>query len=72
MKVDWKARMVSPYFWIGIFGVIMTALGVTPELFTSWDAVITQGKALFGNPYLLGSMIAAVIGVTANHGAKEK
>ena len=63
MKINWKVRIKNPYFWIGIFGVIMAGMGVSPEMFTSWDMILTQLKELFGNPYLLGSIIFSVIGV---------
>lgn len=63
MKINWKVRMKNPYFWIGLLGVILAAMDVTPEMFTSWAVLVAQGKALFGNPYLLGSVVVAVLGV---------
>jgi len=63
MKINWKVRAKNAYFWLGIFGVIFAGLGVGPETFTSWDMVLIQAKELFGNPYLLGSIIVSVIGL---------
>lgn len=63
MKIDWKLRIKNPYFWLGIGGVILTAMGAKPEMFTSWVVLMEQLKMLFGNPFLLGSVVVAVIGV---------
>ena len=63
MKINWKVRMLNPYFWLGIFGVMMTAMGVSPDMFTSWEMVMEQGKELIRNPYLLGSMVVSIAGI---------
>ncbi|MDD3267238.1 MAG: phage holin [Burkholderiales bacterium] len=62
-KINWKVRVNNPFFWIGLIGVILTAMGVNPETFTSWSILIEQIKILFSNPYLLGTVIIAIIGV---------
>lgn len=61
--MNWKVRLKNPYFWIGLVGVILTAMNVSPEMFTSWDAVVTQAKTLISNPYMIGSVLLAVLGV---------
>lgn len=66
MKINWKVRLKNPYFWIGLFGVIMATLGVKPEDFTSWSLVIEEFKNVAGNPFLLISVILAVVGVVAD------
>lgn len=63
MKINWKVRVKNPYFWIGLVGVIMAAMGVSPEMFTSWSAVGNQLLEFVGNPFMIGSVIVAVIGV---------
>ena len=63
MKINWKVRVKNPYFWIGLVGVIMTAMGVSPEMFTSWSAVGNQLLEFVSNPFMIGSVIVAVIGV---------
>ena len=63
MKINIPVRMKNIWFWISLMGVILTAMGVSPETFTSWDAVIQAIKDLFGNPFMLGSVSVAVIGV---------
>ena len=63
MKINWKVRVKNPYFWIGLLGVILAAMGVDAEMFTSWQAVIDQAKALLANPFMLVSVALAVLGV---------
>lgn len=58
-----KHRIKNPYFWIGLAGVILTAMGVNAETFTTWQAVADALLALLKNPYLLGSVAIAVLGV---------
>ena len=61
-----SARVKNPYFWIGLVGVVLTAMGVSPEMFTSWSMVLQSGKELLGNPYMLCCVVCAVIGVMVN------
>ena len=63
MKINWKVRVKNPYFWIGLVGVILTAMGVSPEMFTSWSAVGNQLFEFISNPFMIGSVIVAVLGV---------
>jgi len=63
MKINWKVRIRNPYFWFGLFGVIFTAMGVTPEMFTSWALVKESVMQCVGNPFMLGSIVVAVVGV---------
>ena len=62
MKINWKVRIKNPYFWVGLLGVILSAMGVSADMFTSWDIVIAQAKALISNPFMIGSVIMAVLG----------
>ena len=63
MKINIPVRMKNVWFWISLVGVILTAMGISPEMLTSWDAVIQAIKDLVGNPFMLGSVTIAVIGV---------
>lgn len=56
-------RYKNPWFWIGLLGVILTAMGVNPEMFTSWAVVWQTLKELVSNPFMLGSVAMAVLGV---------
>ena len=62
MKINWKVRVKNPYFWIGLLGIILSAMGVSADMFTSWGAVVEQAKALISNPYMIGSVIMALLG----------
>lgn len=63
MKINWRVRMKNPLFWVSLGGVILTAMGQSPESFTSWGKVLEEIVALVSNPYLLGSVTLAVLGV---------
>lgn len=63
MKINFKVRAKNPYFWVGMLGVILTAMGVSPDTFTSWSVVAEQFIALISNPYMLGSVALAIMGV---------
>ena len=63
MKLNLTVRAKNPWFWISLFGVILTAMGISPEMFTSWDAVANAFIELVKNPYMLGSVLVAVLGV---------
>lgn len=56
-------RYKNPWFWIGLIGVVLTAMGVNPEMFTSWAVVWQALKELVSNPFMLGSVAMAVLGV---------
>lgn len=65
-----KNRIRNPYFWIGLIGVVLTAMGVNAETFTTWTAVADALLALLNNPYLLGSVAIAVLGVFVDPSTK--
>ncbi len=66
MKINLKVRGKNPWFWVGLGGVILTSMGVSPEMFTSWSAVLDAIKELFLNPYMLVSVVLAVLGVVVD------
>lgn len=63
MKINFPVRMKNPWFWVSLLGVVLTAMGVSPEMFTNWNTVIQAIKDLIGNPYMLFSVTLAVMGV---------
>lgn len=63
MKLNIKVRMKNPWFWVGVVATILTALGVEPEMFTSWATVWEYIVALFTNPFKLGIVVVAVLGI---------
>lgn len=58
-----KERYKNPYFWVGLGGVMLTAMGLKPTDFTTWEHVLTQLQGIIQNPYLLGSTVMAMLGV---------
>lgn len=56
-------RFKNPWFWIGVLGVIFTAMGISPETITSWTILKDQLISLISNPYMLVTVIMAVLGV---------
>ena len=63
-------RFKNVWFWVGLVGIVLTAMGVSPEMFTSWDIVKQQFMELIKNPYMLGSVILAVLGVFVDPSTK--
>lgn len=63
MKINIPVRFKNPWFWVGIFGTILSAMGVSTEMFTTWGAVWDAVVNLFGNPFMLVSVVLAVLGV---------
>lgn len=73
--MDLKTRIKNPWFWAGIIGVILTAIGADPQAFTSWGVVWESVKAVVSNPYMLVTAFFAVVGVfvePTTSGLKDK
>lgn len=62
MKMNIPVRFKNPWFWIGVGGVLLTALGIEPAMLTSWDALKQAALDVIGNPFLLGSAAIALLG----------
>ena len=63
MKINFIVRVKNPWFWVGLVGTILAAMGVSPEMFTSWGAVWGAICSLFSNPFQIGCVVLAVLGV---------
>ena len=61
--MEMKNRFKNPWFWIGIGAIALTAIGVDPTTFTSWDAVSDSIMAVLSNPFQLGTMVLAILAV---------
>lgn len=59
-------KIKNPYFWIGLIGVILTALQVEASTLTSWDKVLLLILDTLKNPYLLTTTTMAVLGVVTD------
>lgn len=63
MKINIPVRLKNPWFWVSLGGIVLTAMGVDAEMFTSWGVVKEQAVALVSNPFMLVSVALAVLGV---------
>ncbi len=63
MKVNIPVRFRNPWFWVGVCSVAITAIGVDPQTFTSWAAVLDGIKAVLSNPVQLVTMCLAILSV---------
>lgn len=63
MKMNIPVRLQNVWFWVGLGATILAAMGVEPAMFTSWSLVWEAIVALFSNPFQLGCVIVAIIGV---------
>ena len=62
MKINWKVRIKNPYFWAGLIGVILAAIGVSPESLTSWKVLCQQILELIQNPFAISCVFLGVLG----------
>ena len=72
--MNWKVRVKNPYFWIGLAGVVISAVGVNVDTLTSWGALWQAIVDFVKNPFAIGSAIMAVLGVLLDpttHGMKD-
>ena len=63
MKVNVPVRFKNPWVWVGVASVAITAIGVDPQTFTSWAAVLDGIKAVLSNPVQLCTMCLAILSV---------
>ena len=63
MKINFLVRAKNPWFWVGLFGTILAAMGVSPEMFTSWSTVWDAIRSLLSNPFQIGCVVLAALGV---------
>lgn len=62
-KMNIPVRMQNWAFWLGLGATILAAMNVSPEMFTSWELLWAEVVALFNNPFRLGCVIIAIMGV---------
>lgn len=63
MKINVKVRLKNPWFWVGLVGIVLTAMGISAETLTSWQLVYEAFLDLVGNPFMLSSVFIAILGV---------
>ena len=63
IKINIPVRFQNWAFWLGLGATILAAMNVSPEMFTSWELVGQEFTNLISNPFRLGCVVVAVIGV---------
>ena len=63
LKINIPVRLRNWAFWVGLGATILTAMDVSPEMFTSWDILWQAIVDLINNPYRLGCVVLAIMGV---------
>ena len=65
--INWKVRIKSVQFWIGLIGVILSPVLAYYNLdvsdFTTWESVGNAFMMFIQNPFLIVTVAMAVIGV---------
>lgn len=67
LKINMPVRFRNWTFWVGLGATILAAMDVSPEMFTSWVLLWQEIVALFSNPFRLGCVVIAVMGVITDH-----
>lgn len=63
LQINIPVRFRNWTFWTGVIGVIGTALQIDPAMLTSWEAVWAVILDFAGNPYQIGCVVFALMGV---------
>lgn len=63
MKLNYEVRIKNPWFWVGLISVALTAIGVDPQTFTSWQSVLNGILSVLSNPVQLGTFILSILSV---------
>lgn len=63
LKINMPVRFRNFYFWVALLATVLAAMGVSPEMFTSWDLVWEALVGLVSNPFQLGCVVLAIAGV---------
>lgn len=63
MFMSLKERFKNPYFILGLVGIIFSAAGIDFESLTNWSILWQNVLGILNNPYLLMSVVMAVLGV---------
>lgn len=62
-KLNIPVRCQNWAFWLGLGATILAAMNISPEMFTSWELVYVEVINLINNPFRLGCVLVAVLGV---------
>ena len=70
-----SVRFKNIFFWLGLVGVIFSAANIDIQAMTSWGLLIDALTSIVMNPFMLLSVVAAVVGVfvdTSTPGFKDR
>ena len=65
-----KNKYKNVYFWLGLVAVVFAAAGVDVEMLTTWSLLRDSLLEVLLNPFRLGTVIVAIIGVFNDNGTK--
>jgi phi LC3 family holin len=60
------SRYKNPWFYVGIGGMLLVAMGIEPETLTSWKLVGDAIVQFVSNPVAIFGAAAAILGVFTN------
>lgn len=60
-----KDKVKDIWFWIGLIGIIGTAMGLELQMLTSWDILIDSIVDVISSPVRLVTVVMAVLGVVS-------
>ena len=63
LKVNVPVRLKNPWFWVGVVSIIITALGVDPNQFVSWESLVEYLVEVLKNPVQIVTVVLAVLAV---------
>lgn len=63
LKVNVPVRLKNPWFWVGVVSIIITALGVDPNQFVSWEILVGYLVEVLKNPVQIVTVVLAVLAV---------
>jgi len=63
IKLNYEVRIKNLWFWVGVVSVALTAIGVDPQIFTSWRSVLDGLLAVLLNPVQLVTVILSILSV---------
>lgn len=69
------SRYKNPWFYVGVFGMLLVAMGIDPETLTSWKLVGDAVMEFIKNPVAIFGAAAAMLGVFVDpttKGVKDK
>jgi phi LC3 family holin len=65
-----KNKYKNVYFWLGLVAVVFAAAGVDVEMLTTWSLLRDSLLEVLLNPFRLGTVVVAIIGVFNDNGTK--